>query len=54
MSGDVDYIIKIMVPSINAYDDVYQKIIERVEISNVSSYFAMQELKNTTVLPLNY
>jgi len=54
MSGDVDYMLKIVVPSIEAYDAVYKKIIKRVEIFNVSSYFAMEEIKNTTALPLSY
>lgn len=52
MSGDVDYLLKIVVPSIHAYDAVYKKMIERIDVFNVSSYFAMEEIKNTTVLPL--
>lgn len=54
MSGDVDYTLKVVVPSIEDYDAVYRKMIERVDIYNVSSYFAMEKLKNTTALPLNY
>lgn len=54
MSGDVDYMLKIVVPSIEAYDAVYKKMIKRIEIFNVSSYFAMEEIKNTTELPLAY
>lgn len=54
MSGDVDYLLKIVVPSIDAYDAVYKKMIKQVHISNVSSYFAMEEIKNTTALPLHY
>ena len=54
MSGDVDYTLKVVVPSIEAYDTVYRKMIEQVDIYNVSSYFAMEKLKNTTALPLDY
>ena len=54
MSGDVDYMLKVVVPSIEAYDAVYQKMISQVEVYNVSSYFAMEQLKNTTALPLDY
>ena len=54
MSGDVDYMLKIVVPSIEAYDSVYKKMIQKVDIANVSSYFAMEEIKNTTALPLGY
>lgn len=53
MSGDVDYMLKIIVPSIQAYDEVYKKIISRIDIGNVSSHFAMEEFKNTTALPLH-
>ena len=54
MSGDVDYMLKIVVPSIEAYDAVYKKMIKKVDIADVSSYFAMEEIKNTTALPLGY
>ena len=53
MSGDVDYMLKIIVPSIQAYDAVYKRMIEQIDIFNVSSSFAMEELKNTTVLPIH-
>lgn len=54
MSGDVDYTLKVVVPSINAFDEVYQKLISQIDIFDVSSQFAMEELKNTTSLPLSY
>ncbi len=54
MSGDVDYILKVVVPTVEAFDKVYKRLIARVDIFEVSSYFAMEELKNTTVLPLGY
>ncbi len=54
MSGNVDYMLKIVVPSIQDYDVVYKKLIKRVDIYNVDSYFAMEEMKNTTALPLTY
>ena len=54
MSGNVDYILKVVVPSIQDYDVVYKKLIKRVDIYNVDSYFAMEEMKNTTALPLTY
>ena len=54
MSGDVDYLMKIVVPDIAAYDRVYQRLIRSVDLSDVSSSFAMEELKNTTALPLDY
>ena len=54
MSGNVDYMLKVVVPSIQDYDLVYKKLIKRVDIFNVDSYFAMEEMKNMTALPLNY
>jgi len=54
MSGEVDYLLKIVAPTIGAFDAVYKKLISRVHIFEISSHFAMEELKNTTVLPLDY
>ena len=54
MSGDVDYLLRIVVPDIAAYDAVYKRLIARVALSDVSSAFAMETIKYTTALPLNY
>ena len=54
MSGDVDYLLRVVVPDISAYDGVYQRLITQVELTDVSSSFAMEELKFTTALPLDY
>ncbi len=53
MSGEVDYLLKVAVSSIDAYDQFYKKLISRVELSNVSSSFAMERIKCTTALPIN-
>jgi Lrp/AsnC family transcriptional regulator len=54
MSGQVDYLLRVVVPSIAAYDQFYKKLISRIELSNVSSAFAMEQVKCTTALPLDY
>jgi Lrp/AsnC family transcriptional regulator len=54
MSGDVDYLMRVVVPDIAAYDRFYRRLIERVRIADVSSSFAMERLKYTTSLPLDY
>lgn len=54
MSGEVDYLMKVTVPDIAAYDDFYKRLIDRIDLSDVSSSFAMEEIKNTTELPLEY
>lgn len=54
MSGDVDYLLKVVVPDIAAYDAVYKRLIRRVSLTDVSSSFAMEQIKYTTALPLSY
>jgi Lrp/AsnC family transcriptional regulator len=54
MSGDVDYLLRVVVPDIAAYDTFYKKLISRIEIRDVSSTFAMEQIKYTTELPLDY
>lgn len=54
MSGDVDYLIRIAVPDIDAYDKLYKKLISAVECLDVSASFALETIKSTTALPLHY
>jgi Lrp/AsnC family transcriptional regulator len=54
MSGDVDYLMRVVVPDIDAYDAVYKKLIGSVEFLDVSASFALETLKSTTALPLDY
>ena len=52
MSGEVDYLLRVVVADIAAYDRFYQRLISKVKLNDVSSSFAMQQIKYTTVLPL--
>lgn len=52
MSGDVDYLLRVVVEDIAAYDRFYKRLVGRVRLSDVSSGFAMEQLKYTTELPL--
>ena len=54
LSGDADYLLKIVVPDISSYDSVYKRLIRSVELLDVSSAFAMETIKCTTALPLDY
>ncbi|MBL8838508.1 MAG: Lrp/AsnC family transcriptional regulator [Alphaproteobacteria bacterium] len=54
MSGEIDYLLRLVLPDIAAYDRFYKRLIERVELSDVTSMFAMEEIKSTTVLPLDF
>ena len=51
-SGNQDYLIKARVSDVQAYDDLYQRLISQIELADVSASFVMEELKNTTELPL--
>ncbi|MHB2166910.1 Lrp/AsnC family transcriptional regulator [Alsobacter sp. R-9] len=54
LAGDIDYLIKAVVPDIGSYDALYKRIIAKVELTEVTSMFAMEELKCTTEIPLTY
>ena len=54
MSGDIDYLLRVVVPDIAAYDRFYKRLIEKVELYDVSSSFSMEQIKYTTALPLDY
>ncbi|WP_306117970.1 MULTISPECIES: Lrp/AsnC family transcriptional regulator [unclassified Roseitalea] len=54
MSGDVDYLLRVVVPDIPAYDAFYKRLIGKIEIRDVSSTFAMEQIKFTTEMPLDY
>ncbi|WP_343228405.1 Lrp/AsnC family transcriptional regulator [Sphingomonas yunnanensis] len=52
MSGEVDYLLKVVARDIADYDRIYRKLIKVASLHDVSSSFAMQEIKSTTALPL--
>lgn len=54
LSGEIDYLLKVVVPDMEAYDHFYRGLIAKVEIADVSSSFAMEQIKSTTALPLQY
>ncbi len=53
-SGDLDYLIRARVPDVAAYDALYQNLIGKVRLADVSVSFVMQEIKETTALPVHY
>ena len=54
MTGDVDYLLQAVIPDVAAYDALYKRLIGRITLADVSSSFVMEEIKATTVLPLDY
>lgn len=54
LAGDSDYLLRIVVPSIDVYDEVYKRLISKMEFTDISSAISMEEMKYTTAIPLNY
>jgi Lrp/AsnC family transcriptional regulator len=54
MSGDVDYLLRLAIPDIAAYDSVYKQLIRVGGLTDVSASFALECIKSTTELPLGY
>jgi Lrp/AsnC family transcriptional regulator len=52
MSGDVDYLLKVVTTDIDGYDAFYKKLIRAAHLTGVSSAFSMEQIKSTTALPL--
>ncbi|MFC3069511.1 Lrp/AsnC family transcriptional regulator [Phenylobacterium soli] len=52
LSGDTDYLLKVVVKDIAAYDAFYKRLIATAPLADVSSAFAMEEIKATTALPI--
>jgi len=52
MAGDVDYMLRVVVPDIAGYDAFYKRLIAAVPLKNVTSRFAMEKIKSTTSLPV--
>ena len=53
MSGEVDYLLRVVVADMAAYDAFYRSLIGKVQLTDVSSSFAMEEIKFTTALPVD-
>lgn len=53
-TGDVDYLLHAVLPDVKAYDRLYKSLIARVPLFDVSSFFVMDRVKETTRLPLTY
>ena len=52
-SGDLDYVLRARVSDVKAYDRLYQRLIARVKLADVSASFVMEEIKETTQIPLS-
>lgn len=54
MAGSVDYLLRVVVADIEAYDTFYKKLISKIDVADVSTTFAMERIKSTTELPLSF
>ena len=54
MAGESDYLLRVVVPDIAAFDSFYRKLVQETKLTDVSSSFAMEQIKYTTSLPLDY
>lgn len=52
MTGELDYLIRARVADVAGYDRLYRRLIQKVEMSDVSASFVMEEIKETTELPV--
>lgn len=54
MSGDIDYLLRVVVPDVAAYDQVYKRLIKLTDLNDVNSSFSLERIKSTTSLPVHY
>lgn len=52
MTGDLDYLLRVRVADVPAYDAFYKRVIARIPLSDISASFVMEEIKETTALPV--
>jgi len=54
MSGEYDYLLKVLVTDMDCFDHFYKRLVNGIEFSDVTSSFAMEQIKYTTSVPLNH
>ena len=52
MSGDLDYVLRVRVSDVKAYDEFYQRLISKIPVADISASFVMEDIKDTTSLPI--
>lgn len=53
MAGEIDYLLRVAVADVNAFDAFYKRLTDAVPIKNVTSHFAMERIKFTTAYPVD-
>ncbi len=52
MTGELDYVLRVRVADVPAYDTFYKRLTSRISVSDISASFVMEEIKDTTAVPL--
>ena len=52
MSGDLDYMLRVSVRDVKAYDAFYQRLTSKLKLTDISASFVMEDIKDTTALPI--
>lgn len=54
LTGNFDYLLKIVLPNVEHYDQVYKRLTQQIELFDVSAYISMETLKAETAVPTEY
>ncbi len=54
LTGNFDYILKVVLPDVEHYDVVYKQLVSRIELFDMSAYISMETVKAAQGLPTNY
>jgi Lrp/AsnC family transcriptional regulator len=54
LTGDFDYVLKLLLPNVEYYDVIYKKLVAKLEFQSVSSYISMEQLKSTLAVPTQH
>lgn len=54
VTGNFDYILKIVLPAIEYYDTIYKQLLQQMELYDMSAYISMETVKLTSGLPINH
>ncbi|WP_228259667.1 Lrp/AsnC family transcriptional regulator [Siculibacillus lacustris] len=54
LTGEMDYLLRLVVPDVDHYDAVYKQLISRLDFTDITSFIGMEEMKFTTAVPVTY
>jgi Lrp/AsnC family transcriptional regulator len=54
LTGEFDYLLKIVLPDVEHYDQIYKKLVSKLEFFDISAYISMEQLKSTSAIPTSY